>query len=178
MQNTNQFIRHRYANLEGRHIGHFNVSSIALANRDGSPNWTCECECGTLQLLSHNQLTQALESSRPEQTLFCKNGRCTFARVEHTADQSLRDMRKQEREQREQAEREAAEARDRVAKHIAKERAEQAALVPFRADWQRYKLHLIKQGTAIESIPNFSRWMQVGDSTRLRLMQLVTQNGG
>jgi hypothetical protein len=178
MQNTNQFIRHRWANLEGRRVGHFIVSSIALANRDGSPNWTCECECGTFQLFSHNQLTQAIESGRPEQTLFCKNGPCKFARVEHTADQSLQDFRRIERTEQKRKEREAAEARDIAAKHIAKQQAEQATLEPFRADWQRYKLHQIKQGTAIESILNFSRWMQIGDSARLRLMHLVTHNGG
>src|SRR4051812_36228538 len=134
MHNTNTFIRHRWANLEGRRVGHFNVSSIALASRDGSPNWTCECECGTFQLFSHSQLTQALESGRPEQTLFCKNGRCTFAKVEHMADQTLRDMRKQERLQREAQEREQAEKQRLAAidaHHEAENTAAKRRYLPF-----------------------------------------------
>lgn len=174
MQNTNTWIRRRWANLEGRTIGNFAVTGLSRfgANRDGSPNWELRCSgCDTVQARPHSVLTAALESNRPKETLRCENQRCKFARVEHTEEQSLRDIRKQEREQKEQAEREQA-SRQRLAAMDAQKEAE------IRAAKVRYLpfAHAqIRAGVPVDS-PNFvtfERWQACSEQWRANVLNRI-----
>lgn len=179
----NDFIR-GYVNLEGKRIGNFEVYGLSSfgASRSGAPNWECVCRlpnCRMYQVFSHAELTTALESGRPGETLFCKNTSCSGHRTAHSGNESLADLRRQEREAVRRSEAEEAERKRNVANKAAQAKAEEARLAPLRADWHRYSLHLIKQpGVSETEILNFSRWMEIGDAARQRLMQLVEENGG
>lgn len=170
---TQNFIRNRWLNHEGRTVSGFHVYGIAdsvTASRDGSPNWDCGClTCHRRQVFTHSQVSGGV--------LYCSNGACSASRVQHQAESSIRDLRRTEREQREQAKREAVE-RQRIAnEQAARIQAQQAALEPFKADWHRYSLYCIKQGQT-EGVLTLERFAAQGDQVRERIMDIVARNGG
>lgn len=170
----NNFIRKRWLNYEGRTVSGFRVYGVAdsvTANRDGSPNWDCGClTCHTRQVKTHTDVSGGV--------LYCLNAACSKSRVQHQADQSLREVRRAEREQRDRAEREQAERQVNAAKEAAREQAQRDYLESFRADHHRYAMQQIRQGTPVEHIMSLTRFASQGDEVRRRIMEAVARAGG
>lgn len=161
--NNHPFIRGRWVNLEGRRIGHFIVSSIYLSSRSGAPTWKVICDgCGAEFVRPHAQLTAALESDKPDETLRCENAACKFAIQVHSAEESLRDVRRQERQQREKEQRDADVRQAAAAEQAANAAANAVAIRAERDRWNVYVNALINAGIPLRDILSYDRWMRQG----------------
>ena len=166
-----------YVNLTGFRIGKFSVLEIAGRDRLKAPLWRCICQgCGSDQVFTHAMLTNRLQTISANETLFCQNGACPLSRSRTVRSETLADLRRAERREREHAERIAKEQRERSAKEAADRAAREKALAPLRKDWHQYVRNRINYGTQAKEIMNFERWLQIGDSARTRIMELVRQS--
>ena len=166
-----------YADLTGFMVGNFSVLELAGRDRSRAPMWRCICQrCGSDQVFTHQKLTNRLDTHSATETLFCQHEACPLSRRELPHAETLRDIRLSERRGREEAERVAKLERDRAAKQAAETAAKEAALAPLRKDWHQYVRNRINYGKPVNEIMNFDRWLQIGESARTRIMELVRQS--
>jgi hypothetical protein len=169
-----------YADLTGFLVGNFKVECLAGRDRNRQPLWKTTCifvRCGMEQTFTHRELSSALESGRPGEVLFCKNERCPNSRMKDVDETpSLFEMRRQEREKRQRAEQQAAADRASVEQEVAAAKAKEARLGPLRAEWNEYSNHQINAGVPLQEIAPLSRWAEISNSLRGRIMDAIRKD--
>jgi crotonobetainyl-CoA:carnitine CoA-transferase CaiB-like acyl-CoA transferase len=173
---NNNFIR-GYADLTGFTVGNFVVDSLAGNDRERRPLWQAICKrCRVAQTFEHRQLSVALESGKPEETLFCQSGRCPNSRKTSAEEVSLFELRRQEREERQRIAQQTAEAQTRVERETAAATARDAAVAPLKTEWSVYKNHQLNAGTSISEIAGLERWLALGPAMRERIMVAIRKD--
>lgn len=166
-----------YADLTGFVVGNFSVLELAGRDRSRAPLWRCICQrCRSDQVFTHLKLTNRLDTRCATEALFCQNEACPLSRRELVQTETLRNIRLSERREREKTERVGKLERDRAAKQAAETAAKEAALAPLRKEWHEYVRNRINYGKPVNEIMNFDRWLQIGDSARTRIMELVRES--
>lgn len=164
-----------YADLTDFRVGKFVVDRLAGRNRAGQPIWDVTCNhCHMSQRFDHRTLCNAVETSRPEEVIFCKNERCPNSCKNDVAEsESLFEIRRQEREKRKRAEQQAAADRAKAEREAAKIKVREARLASVRAEWNAYSNHQINAGTPLQEIASLSRWAEISESLRKRIMDAI-----
>lgn len=167
-----------YADLTDYQIGNFRVDILAGRDRTRQPLWKASCSrCHLQQTFTHKQLASALESGKSAEVLFCANGRCPNSRTKDTAESvSLADIRRLEKANERGAEEQAVSDRAKVERELAAAKAKEAALAPLKDEWNEYCNHQINAGVPLMEIAPLSRWVELSESLRQRIMSAISRD--
>ena len=142
------FIRGRYANLEGCRTGNGTlVYSLFRTDRTG-PIWQCQCSCRRYFLAPHSRIAPALQSGA---TVHC--GNCV---ISGNHRETIADVRRAEHQQQQKEERERASRHAEAVKQAAKKKAEGAE----KSRWRTVATFQFDSGIEINSPEwiSFERW--------------------
>jgi hypothetical protein len=164
-----------YANLAGSRIGNFYVEELASRNpQNGAPRWKVRCqaeECGYPVVLDHARLWPIVQGRATQNSLRCGNPACQWSREKRHVD-TLDSFRRQEKRRENE---EAAVAAERLSiqlKQAAVEKAREAKDAAIAAQYRRYFIHQIKTDIEQSKIISFSRWSQLTEGDRQRLLDI------